>query len=192
VKQNVLFLGLDPGRPKIESVVFFYLKVYLLKFQEKSSTTLWVIYSQTDRLTDINTIYLVAVDNNCYSTCSCWWIVMWQQQISHSCSDTSLGIRRSVIYKNDGIKWQKFQDGFPNLFIEDVKNVTGRDGQLSLCINCSCYVDIRQMHCVITFSRDHSFPQPVKFWAEPRNLFVLQWKWARLQSWTWKATSKQV
>jgi len=55
---------------------------------------------------------------------------MLQQQISHSSSDTSLGIRRSVVYKNGGIKWLKFQDGFPNLFIEDVKNVTGHDGQL--------------------------------------------------------------
>jgi len=54
---------------------------------------------------------------------------MLQQQISRSSSDTSLGIRRSVVYKNNGIKWLKFQDGFPNLFIEDVKNVTGCDGK---------------------------------------------------------------
>jgi len=112
----------------------------------------------------------------------CCWIVMWRQQIPHSCSDTSLGVRRNVIYKNEGIKWQKFQDGFPNLFIEDVKNVTGRDGQLSLCINCSCYVDIQQMQRAITFRRDRSFPQPAEFWAEPRNLFVLPWKWARPQN----------
>jgi len=53
---------------------------------------------------------------------------MFQKQLIHSHSDTSLGLRRSVIYKNDGIKWLKFHDGFPNLFIEDVKNVTGHDG----------------------------------------------------------------
>ena len=53
---------------------------------------------------------------------------MFQQQVPRSCSDSSLGIRRCVVYKNDGIKWEKFNDGFPNLFIEDVKNVTGHDG----------------------------------------------------------------
>jgi len=50
-----------------------------------------------------------------------------QQQVPQSYSDTSLGIRRCVIYKNDGIEWQRFNYGFPNLFIEDVKNVTGHE-----------------------------------------------------------------
>ena len=52
--------------------------------------------------------------------------------MARSLSDVSLGVRRSVVYKNDGIKWMKFHDGFPNLFIEDVKQLTGHDGQLSL------------------------------------------------------------
>lgn len=35
--------------------------------------------------------------------------------------------RREVQYKNLGIRWDKFHDGFPNLFIDDVKNVAGKD-----------------------------------------------------------------
>ena len=65
---------------------------------------------------------------------------MLQKQLTHSYSDTSLGLRRNVIYKNDGIKWRKFEDGFPNLFIEDVKNVTGRDGELLSCIDFCRYI----------------------------------------------------
>ena len=41
-----------------------------------------------------------------------------------------------VQYLQSGIKWGKFQDGFPNLFIEEVKKVAGRDGefvQLTFC-----------------------------------------------------------
>ena len=28
------------------------------------------------------------------------------------------------------IKWSTFRDGFPNLFIEDVKDMAGKDGEL--------------------------------------------------------------
>jgi len=84
------------------------------------------------------------------------WSVMLQQQMSRSSSDTALGSRRSVVYKHDGIKWLKFQDGFPNLFIEDVKDVTGRDGSLFLWIDYCCSVYVEQLlSCVITFDCEH-------------------------------------
>lgn len=41
----------------------------------------------------------------------------------------SYHVRREVRYLNCGIKWGKFQDGFPNLFIDNVKHVAGRDGK---------------------------------------------------------------
>jgi len=69
---------------------------------------------------------------NKYCNCIDWPIVMLWQQLSQSQSDSSIASlgRRSVTYKQAGIKWMKFHDGFPNLFIEDVKNVTGHDGLL--------------------------------------------------------------
>jgi len=39
----------------------------------------------------------------------------------------SYHVRREVRYLSSGIKWGKFQDGFPNLFIDNVKGVAGRD-----------------------------------------------------------------
>ena len=36
--------------------------------------------------------------------------------------------RRMVEVKKT-IQWQKFPDGFPNLFIDDVKNMAGKDGR---------------------------------------------------------------
>ncbi len=37
--------------------------------------------------------------------------------------------RRLVVWKQT-IKWGKFNDGWPNLFIEDVKEMAGKDGNI--------------------------------------------------------------
>ena len=40
---------------------------------------------------------------------------------------------RKVVLKDD-IKWDHFADGFPKLFIENVKDLAGRDGLFNLSI----------------------------------------------------------
>ncbi len=42
---------------------------------------------------------------------------------------------RQKVELKDTIKWDKFEDGWPNLFIEDVrKDCAGRDGMLQVCL----------------------------------------------------------
>ncbi|XP_064652556.1 uncharacterized protein LOC135503122 isoform X2 [Lineus longissimus] len=47
----------------------------------------------------------------------------YQRQASTKSTDFS----RHVDYKRNGIQWKKFRDGFPDLFIEDVKHMAGKD-----------------------------------------------------------------
>ena len=82
-----------------------------------------------------------------------WLIVMLPQQVSQSLSNSSLaslGSRRGVAYQNDGVRWMKFHDGFPNLFIDDVKNVRGRDGEL--LFSCEYWFSYRLRLLVVCLS----------------------------------------
>jgi len=57
--------------------------------------------------------------------------------------------RRSVKYWANGIRWNKFQDGFPDLFLEGVKSLAGRDGNLHKHteITARCFVQELVVHC---------------------------------------------
>lgn len=33
----------------------------------------------------------------------------------------------------DSVQWNKFKDGWPNIFIDDVHAIAGRDGKIDLC-----------------------------------------------------------
>ena len=36
----------------------------------------------------------------------------------------------------DQVQWNAFKDGWPNIFIDDVHSIAGRDGKMCLCSAC--------------------------------------------------------
>lgn len=70
-------------------------------------------------------------------------IIMMLKEITNNVQKEAESYSRRVCFC-DKIRWRHFNDGFPDLFIDDVKAMAGKDGQqfivYILCIKYVCFL----------------------------------------------------